>query len=159
MAQMAAAFERFNEVHPPSALKMKSPREIRQHRADSVWPRSSSRCVSRASGLKYVARAILLTHHHADHVAGGAELHRLHAEVLEPLAVYVPAETVVPAVTQHVGESAKRAAAAGPELSGDGDAEPHLGSPRLPDGAQCQRLSVKDVVRRRLVFAWQRPRL
>jgi putative transposase len=33
MAQMAAAFEHFNEVHPHSALKMKSPREYRQHRA------------------------------------------------------------------------------------------------------------------------------
>jgi transposase InsO family protein len=30
---MAAAFEHFNEVHPHSALKMKSPREFRQHRA------------------------------------------------------------------------------------------------------------------------------
>lgn len=33
MAQMATAFEHFNEVHPHSALKMKSPREFRQHRA------------------------------------------------------------------------------------------------------------------------------
>ncbi len=33
MEQMAAAFEHFNEVHPHSALKMKSPREFRQHRA------------------------------------------------------------------------------------------------------------------------------
>jgi len=33
MAQMAAAFEHFNEVYPHSALKMKSPREFRQHRA------------------------------------------------------------------------------------------------------------------------------
>ncbi|MDQ0015371.1 transposase InsO family protein [Variovorax boronicumulans] len=33
MAQMAAAFEHFNEVHPHSALKMKSPREFRHHRA------------------------------------------------------------------------------------------------------------------------------
>ena len=33
MAQMAAAFEHFNEVHPHSALKMKSPREFRQQRA------------------------------------------------------------------------------------------------------------------------------
>jgi transposase InsO family protein len=33
MAQMAVAFEHFNEVHPHSALKMKSPREFRQHRA------------------------------------------------------------------------------------------------------------------------------
>lgn len=33
MAQMAAAFEHFNEVHPHSALKMKSSRELRQHRA------------------------------------------------------------------------------------------------------------------------------
>jgi putative transposase len=33
MAQMAAAFEHFNEVHPHSSLKMKSPREFRQQRA------------------------------------------------------------------------------------------------------------------------------
>lgn len=33
MAQMGAAFEHFNEMHPHSALKMKSPREFRQHRA------------------------------------------------------------------------------------------------------------------------------
>ena len=33
MAQMRAAFEHFNEVHPHSALKMKSPRKFRRHRA------------------------------------------------------------------------------------------------------------------------------
>jgi transposase InsO family protein len=33
MAQLPAAFEHFNEVHPHSALKMKSPREFRQHQA------------------------------------------------------------------------------------------------------------------------------
>ena len=33
MAQMAAVFEHFNEVHPHSALKMKSPREFRRQRA------------------------------------------------------------------------------------------------------------------------------
>ena len=33
LAQLPAAFEHFNEVHPHSALKMKSPREFRQHRA------------------------------------------------------------------------------------------------------------------------------
>ena len=33
MTQMEAAFEHFNEVHPHSSLKMKSPREFRQHRA------------------------------------------------------------------------------------------------------------------------------
>jgi putative transposase len=33
LAQMGAAFEHFNEVHPHSALKMRSPREFRQHRA------------------------------------------------------------------------------------------------------------------------------
>jgi transposase InsO family protein len=32
IAQLPAAFEHFNEVHPHSALKMKSPREFRQHR-------------------------------------------------------------------------------------------------------------------------------
>jgi putative transposase len=34
MAQMATVFEHFNEVHPHSALKMRSPWEFRQHRAD-----------------------------------------------------------------------------------------------------------------------------
>lgn len=33
MAQMDAALEHFHEVHPHSALKMKSSREFRQHRA------------------------------------------------------------------------------------------------------------------------------
>jgi transposase InsO family protein len=33
MAQLAAAFEHFNEVHPHSALKMQSPREFRRQRA------------------------------------------------------------------------------------------------------------------------------
>lgn len=33
MMQLPAAFEHFNEVHPHSALKMRSPREFRQHRA------------------------------------------------------------------------------------------------------------------------------
>jgi putative transposase len=32
-AQIGAAFEHFNEVHPHVALKMRSPREFRQHRA------------------------------------------------------------------------------------------------------------------------------
>jgi putative transposase len=33
MAQLPAAFEHFNEVHPHSSLKMRSPREFRRHRA------------------------------------------------------------------------------------------------------------------------------
>jgi putative transposase len=33
LAQLPAAFEHFNEVHPHSSLKMKSPREFRQHQA------------------------------------------------------------------------------------------------------------------------------
>ena len=33
MEQLPAAFEHVNEAHPHSALKMKSPREFRQHRA------------------------------------------------------------------------------------------------------------------------------
>lgn len=33
LGQLAAAFEHFNEVHPHSALKMKSPREFRRHQA------------------------------------------------------------------------------------------------------------------------------
>lgn len=34
LAQLPAAFEHFNEVHPHSSLKMKSPREFRQHRSE-----------------------------------------------------------------------------------------------------------------------------
>jgi transposase InsO family protein len=33
MGQLPAAFEHFNEVHPHSALKMRSPREFRRHKA------------------------------------------------------------------------------------------------------------------------------
>ena len=33
MAQLPAAFEHFNEVHPHSALKMRSPREFRRYQA------------------------------------------------------------------------------------------------------------------------------
>lgn len=33
MAQLPAAFEHFNEVHPHSSLKMQSPREFRRHQA------------------------------------------------------------------------------------------------------------------------------
>ena len=33
LAQLPAAFEHFNEVHPHSGLKMKSPREFRRHQA------------------------------------------------------------------------------------------------------------------------------
>ena len=45
MAQMAAAFEHFNEVHPHSALKMKSPREFRQHRAAQQRPAQSEQAL------------------------------------------------------------------------------------------------------------------
>jgi len=34
LAQLPAAFEHFNEVHPHSSLKMKSPREFRRHRSE-----------------------------------------------------------------------------------------------------------------------------
>ena len=33
LAQLPAAFEHFNEVHPHSSLKMRSPREFRRHQA------------------------------------------------------------------------------------------------------------------------------
>jgi transposase InsO family protein len=33
MAQLPATFEHFNEVHPHSSLKMRSPREFRQRQA------------------------------------------------------------------------------------------------------------------------------
>jgi putative transposase len=33
MAQLPAAFQHFNEVHPHSSLKMRSPREVRRHQA------------------------------------------------------------------------------------------------------------------------------
>jgi len=34
LAQLSAAFEHFNEVHPHSSLKMRSPREFRRQRAE-----------------------------------------------------------------------------------------------------------------------------
>jgi transposase InsO family protein len=34
MAQLPAAFEHFNEIHPHSSLKMRSPREFRRHQAE-----------------------------------------------------------------------------------------------------------------------------
>jgi transposase InsO family protein len=36
LAQLPAAFEHFNEVHPHSGLKMKSPREFRRHRIEQM---------------------------------------------------------------------------------------------------------------------------
>ena len=36
LAQLPAAFEHFNEVHPHSGLKMKSPREFRRHRVEQM---------------------------------------------------------------------------------------------------------------------------
>lgn len=36
LAQLAAAFEHFNEVHPHSSLKMKSPREFRRQRVEQM---------------------------------------------------------------------------------------------------------------------------
>ena len=36
LAQLAAAFEHFNEVHPHSSLKMRSPREFRRQRVELV---------------------------------------------------------------------------------------------------------------------------
>jgi putative transposase len=36
LAQMPAAFEHFNEVHPHSSLKMKSPREFRRQRVERL---------------------------------------------------------------------------------------------------------------------------
>ncbi len=36
LAQLAAAFEHFNEVHPHSSLKMRSPREFRRHRSTGL---------------------------------------------------------------------------------------------------------------------------
>jgi putative transposase len=33
LAQLPTAFEHFNEVHPHSSLKMRSPREFRPHQA------------------------------------------------------------------------------------------------------------------------------
>ena len=36
LAQLPSAFEHFNEVHPHSSLKMRSPREFRRQRAEQV---------------------------------------------------------------------------------------------------------------------------
>jgi len=40
--QLPAAFEHFNEVHPHSSLKMRSPREFRQHQQRTASPGQSS---------------------------------------------------------------------------------------------------------------------
>ncbi len=36
LAQLSAAFEHFNEVHPHSKLKMRSPRQFRRHRDEQM---------------------------------------------------------------------------------------------------------------------------
>jgi transposase InsO family protein len=36
LAQLPAAFEHFNEIHPHSSLKMKSPREFRRQRVEHL---------------------------------------------------------------------------------------------------------------------------
>ena len=36
LAQLSAAFEHFNEIHPHSSLKMKSPREVRRQRVEQL---------------------------------------------------------------------------------------------------------------------------
>lgn len=36
LAQLPAAFEHFNEIHPHSSLKMKSPREFRRQRVEQL---------------------------------------------------------------------------------------------------------------------------
>ena len=44
MAQLPAAFEHFNNVHPHSSLKMRSPREFRQHQQRAANPDHSQHC-------------------------------------------------------------------------------------------------------------------
>ena len=41
LAQLPAAFEHFNEVHPHSSLKMRSPREFRRHQAAQARQQSA----------------------------------------------------------------------------------------------------------------------
>ena len=54
LAQLPAAFEHFNEVHPHSSLKMKSPREFRQQRVEQLRRAQSEQpalhCVYTVSG-------------------------------------------------------------------------------------------------------------
>ena len=38
LAQLPVAFEHFNEVHPHSSLKMRSPRQFRRHRVEQMRP-------------------------------------------------------------------------------------------------------------------------
>jgi transposase InsO family protein len=45
LAQLPAAFEHFNEVHPHSSLKMRSPREFRRHHSEQ---RRRAHCESQA---------------------------------------------------------------------------------------------------------------
>jgi len=53
MRQLPAAFEHFNEMHPHSSLKMKSPRQFRQWQAKQCQNQpapSASTCVQTVSG-------------------------------------------------------------------------------------------------------------
>lgn len=51
--------------------------------------------------------AILLTHHHADHVGGVAELQHRRAGAIEPVAVYGPAGSKIPGVNRPVVDGAR----------------------------------------------------
>lgn len=42
LAQLPSAFEHFNKVHPHSSLKMRSPREFRQHQRCATQPEGSA---------------------------------------------------------------------------------------------------------------------
>lgn len=49
LAQLSAAFEHFNEVHPHSSLNMRSPRQFRQHQFElqrrAQYEKSAMNCV------------------------------------------------------------------------------------------------------------------
>jgi transposase InsO family protein len=50
MAQLPSAFEHFNDVHPHSSLKMRSPREFGQHQQRVAQTRCASTSASTVSG-------------------------------------------------------------------------------------------------------------
>lgn len=88
LAQLPAAFEQFNEVHPHSSLKMRSPREFRRQQANLVhqWrrgrgaspvPSPASATLERAREFVELSLPALPTAPAPSRAAAGVEIIRL----------------------------------------------------------------------------------